>query len=127
MLLGVFLGNKRGAPYTESRPIRPSVYDPVSEIKPFVGFSCNTVYELFTKRCLSSVNLVKIASVTSTLHLRAYSNFHTEATFRIPPLILVKPVTGELHIMPLSNSVFLYTSLGASMKLCLYFLRFSFE
>ena len=34
-------------------------------------------------------------------------------TFRIPSLILVKRVTGVLHIMPLSNSEFLYTSLGS--------------
>jgi hypothetical protein len=105
----------------ETRPIRPSVYDLVSETKPFVGFSSNMVYELFTKRCLSSVNLVKIASVTRKLYLRAYSNFHTEATFRIPSLILVKHGTGELHIMPLSNSEFLTTSIGASMKLCCIF------
>ena len=65
--------------------------------------------------------------VTRTLHLRASSNFHTEGTFPIPLLILVKHVTGELHIMPLSVSEFLYPSLGASMKLCLYFLCFSFE
>ena len=123
-VIGRSLRNKREAPYMDSRSIRPTVYDLVSETKPFVGFSCNTVYELFTKPCRASVNLVKIASVTRTLYLRAYSNFHTEATFRIPSLILVKHGTGELHIMPLSNSEFLYTSLGASMKLCLYFLFF---
>lgn len=88
----------------ESRPIRPSVYDLVSETKPFVAFSCDMVYELFTKRCRSGVHLVKIALVTSTLYLRAYSNFNKEATFRIASLILVKHVTRELHITPLSNS-----------------------